>query len=137
MIRARSMIPSPHITPADFASRLLAARRVLREREADCAIIMGPEAQYWLCGLDTFLGALIPQALIFAADSGAPVLVVWDADAPLARETSILADVRTFRFGVDEPTTLFAELASSMVPGRTGIGIDLSGRAIPFGFGNA
>ena len=126
-----------HVTQAEFDARLAATRKILRARDAGGAIIMGPEAQYWLCGLDTFLGALIPQALIFAADSGAPVLVVWDADAPLARETSILADVRTFRFGVDEPATLFAELASSMVPGRTGIGIDLSSRAIPFGFDNA
>ena len=53
-----------HVTAADFAPRLAAARRVLRERETDCAIIMGPEAQYWLCGLDSFLGALIPQALL-------------------------------------------------------------------------
>jgi Xaa-Pro aminopeptidase len=131
------MTTSRHVTPAEFDARLSAARQVLREREVACAIVMGPEAQYWLCGLDTFLGALIPQALIFAADGGAPALVVWDADAPLARETSILADVRTFRFGVDEPAALFAELASSMAPGRTGIGVDLSNRAIPFGFGNA
>jgi Xaa-Pro dipeptidase len=85
---------------------------MLRDRETGGAIIMGPEAQYWLCGLDTFLGALIPQALIFATDGGEPVLVVWDADAPLARQTNVLADVRTFRFGVDEPAALFAQLAA-------------------------
>jgi hypothetical protein len=33
---------------------------------------MGPGAQYWLCGFDSFLGALIPQALILATDGGAP-----------------------------------------------------------------
>ena len=126
-----------HVTPAEFDARLAATRRILRERDAAAAIIMGPEAQYWLCGLDTFLGALIPQALIIPAAGGAPVLVVWDADAPLARETSILADVRTFRFGVDDPATLFAEVAASLAPGPTGIGIDRSSRAIPFAFGTA
>jgi Xaa-Pro aminopeptidase len=131
------MTTQGHMTPADFAPRLAAARRILREREADCAIIMGPEAQYWLCGLDSFLGALIPQALILAADGGAPVLVVWDADAALARQTSILEDVRTFRFGVDEPAALFVQVARSVAPGLTRIAIDLSSRAIPFAFGNA
>jgi Xaa-Pro dipeptidase len=126
-----------HVTPADFAPRLAAARRILLERETDCAIIMGPEAQYWLCGIDSFLGALIPQALILAADGGAPVLVVWDADAALARQTSILEDVRTFRFGVDEPASLFVQVAQSVAPGLTRIAIDLSSRAIPFAFGNA
>jgi hypothetical protein len=41
-----------HVTPADFAPRLAAVRQILLEREATAAIIMGPEAQYWLCGLD-------------------------------------------------------------------------------------
>src|SRR5262249_43698504 len=124
------------VTRADLETRLAATRRSLIERGAGCAIVMGPEAQYWLCGLDTFLGALIPQGLIFAADGGEPVLVIWDADAPLARQTNFLADVRTFRFGVDQPATLFAQVASSISPGPTRIGIDLSSRAIPFAFGN-
>ena len=108
---------------------------MLRDRETGGAIIMGPEAQYWLCGLDTFLGALIPQALIFATDGGERVLVVWDADAPLARQTSVLADVRTFRFDVDEPAALFAQLAARAAPSPARIGIDLTSRAIPFAFG--
>jgi Xaa-Pro aminopeptidase len=108
------MAMSRHVPTAHFAPRLAAARQVLWEREAGCAIVMGPEAQYWLCGLDSFLGALIPQALIVAADGGAPVLVVWDADAPLARQTSLLEDVRTFRFGVDEPASLFVDVARSV-----------------------
>jgi Xaa-Pro dipeptidase len=126
-----------HAPHADFHARLAATRRMLRDRETGGAIIMGPEAQYWLCGLDTFLGALIPLALIFATDGGEPVLVVWDADAPLARHTSVLADVRTFRFGVDDPAALFAQLAASAAPSPARIGIDLSSRAIPFAFGNA
>ena len=126
-----------HAPPGELRARLTATRRMLRDREVDGAIIMGPEAQYWLCGLDTFLGALIPQALIFATDGGDPALVVWDADAPLARHTSILEDVRTFRFGVDEPAALFAELAANVARRVMRIGIDLSSRAIPFAFGTA
>jgi Xaa-Pro dipeptidase len=126
-----------HAPHADLQARLAATRRVLRDRGISGAIIMGPAAQYWLCGLDTFLGALIPQALIFAMDGGEPILVVWDADAPLARQTSVLSDVRTFRFGVDEPPALFAQLAASAAPSPARIGTDLSSRAIPFAFGNA
>src|SRR5262249_17256542 len=120
------MTPRRFITPAEFAPRLAAAREILREREVGSAIIMGPQAQYWLCGLDTFLGALFPQALILPAAGGAPVLVVWDADSPLARETSIVEDVRTFRFGVDEPASLFVGVARSVAPGLTRVAVDLS-----------
>ena len=49
-----------HTPHADFDARLAATRRMLRDRETGGAIIMGPAAQYWLCDLGTFLGALIP-----------------------------------------------------------------------------
>ena len=49
-----------HVTHADLDARLAATRRILRDRDVGGAIIMGPEAQYWFSGLDTFLGALIP-----------------------------------------------------------------------------
>jgi hypothetical protein len=61
----------------------------------------------------------------------------WDADAALTRQSSIVEDVRTFRFGVDEPAPLFVQVARSVAPVVTGIAIDLSSRAIPFAFGNA
>src|SRR5262249_55197197 len=75
--------------------------------------------------------------LILPAAGGAPVLVVWDADSPLARETSIVEDVRTFRFGVDEPVSLLVGVARSVAPGLTRVAVDLSSRAIPLAFGRA
>lgn len=122
---------------ADYAPRLAAARRQLRERELDVALVMGPEAQYWLCGQDSFLGALLPQALLFMPDERPPVMVVWDADAALTRDTSTVADIRTFRFGVDDPAALFVETLRGLVPGARRVGIDLSSRAVPFAFGQA
>ena len=49
---------------------------MVRARSIDIVLLMGPEAQFWLCGCDSFLGALLQQALIFAADGKDPVLVV-------------------------------------------------------------
>jgi len=123
--------------PADFAPRLAEARRALRERELDGALVMGPEAQYWLCGQDSFLGALLPQALLFTPDERPPVMVVWDADAALTRDTSTVEDIRTFRFGVDDPAALFVETLRRLAPGARRVGIDLSSRAVPFAFGQA
>lgn len=123
--------------PADFVPRLASARQLLRERDLDGALVMGPEAQYWLCGQDSFLGALLPQALLFTPDERPPVMVVWDADAALTRDTSTVADIRTFRFGVDDPAALFVDTLRGLAPGARRVGIDLSSRAVPFAFGQA
>jgi len=122
---------------AEYERRQGALCERLRALEIDCAIIVAPESQYWLCGYDSFLGALLPQALVIAPDGPAPTLAVWDADVAIARHTSIVADVRTYRFGVDEPAGLFAELAARKAPGLRRVGIDLSSRAVPFAFGQA
>ena len=121
---------------AEYEERRITVGRLLRDRGIDCAILMGPEAQYWLCGYDSFLGALLPQALIFTPEDRSPVLALWDADVAIARHTSIVEDLRIYRFGVDDPAELFCEIASKKKPGMQRIGIDLSSRAVTFVFGN-
>ena len=108
---------------------------MLRDHDLDGAIVLGPEAQYWLCGYDTFLGALLPQALVFTPDDGSPTLVVWDADVAIAHQTTLVDDVRTYRFGVDEPAELFVRAATERVPAMRRIGIDLSSLAVPYALG--
>ena len=120
---------------AEYKERRITVDRLLRERGIDCAILMGPEAQYWLCGYDSFLGALLPQALIFTPEDHFPVLALWDADVAIAHHTSIVEHFRTYRFGVDEPAKIFSEIASKKAPGMRRIGLDLSSRAVTFAFG--
>jgi hypothetical protein len=64
-----------------------------------------------------------------------PALVVWDADVPLARATSPLADVRAYRFGVDDPAAAFAAVVREKAPGARQVGFDGASRAVPHALG--
>lgn len=108
----------------------------LAKQQLDAALILGPEAQYWLCGYDTFLGAVLPQALIFATDGPEPVQMVWDADVALARQTSLIRDIRTYRFGVDTPASTFARVLKETASPLRRVGVDLSSHAVPYAFGS-
>ena len=121
----------------EFAARMQAARATLAATGADCAVLMAPEAQYWLCGYDTFLGALLPQALILTPGGDEPSLVVWDADMAIARDTSLVRDIRTYMFGVDEPAVVFARLVGEKAPNARRVALDLSSQAVSHGFGRA
>ena len=72
------------VPESEFAARMQAARAVLAATGAECAVLMAPEVQYWLCGYDSFLGAQLPQALILTPDGDDPSLVVWEADVAIA-----------------------------------------------------
>ena len=122
---------------AEYQMRWGIVNRLLHEKEIDCAVVISPEAQYWLCGYDSFLGALLQQALVFTPEDREPALVVWDADVAIAQHTSTIDNIQTYRFGVDEPANVFVQVASRKAPRLRQIGIDLSSRAVPFAFGSA
>ncbi len=123
------------IPAAEFEPRLAAARETLGHMNLDCAILMAPEVHYWLSGYDTFLGTVLPQALILTPDATAPTLVVWDADVAIAHETSLVTDIRTYRFGVDQPAELFANVVREKVTNARWIGLDLASTAVNHSFG--
>lgn len=125
------------VSEQEFARRVRAAREALAAEDVDCAVLMAPEAQYWLCGYDTFLGAQLPQALIFTPGGDAPSLVVWDADVAIAHDTSLVRDIRTYMFGVDEPTAVFARAVAEKAPRARRVALDLSSQAVNHGFGRA
>ncbi len=126
--------PSPH----EYAARLARVRARLREEGVDVCLVLAPESQCWLSGLESFISGVLAQALVVTADEGAPmVLVVWDADAPLARDTSIVDDIRTYRFGVDDPVETFATVLAECAPGARRVGLDSSSRAVPHALGAA
>ena len=130
----KAVLPVPE---QEFSARMASARQALDAIGADCAIVMGPELQYWLCGYDTFLGASIPQALIFTPGTDEPTLVVWDADVAIAHATSLVRDIRTYLFGVDEPAELFARIAREKAPDAGRIALDCSSQAVSHAFGLA
>src|SRR3989442_6663154 len=90
--------------PEEMAARLARVRRAMAESSIDALIVLAPDSQYWLCGLESFISGVLSQALIVPADDDRQmVLVVWDADAPLARPTAIVEQIHGDRFGLHDP----------------------------------
>jgi Xaa-Pro aminopeptidase len=76
-----------------------------------------------------------PQALIFRTDGGEPTLVLRDVDEPLARETSGVRDLRTYRLLAEDPAVRIAEgaRAQGLVAGR--LAVELESYALPHALG--
>lgn len=122
----------------EFAARLARVRQRLAAAELDACIVMAPDTQLWLSGFDSFISGLLPQALIFTPDeTEQPTLIVWDADIALARDSSVLDDIRDYRFGVDDPVAAFTKVLAEKVPKAARVGIDGASRAVPHTFGAA
>ena len=78
-----------------MAARLARVRRAMVASGINARIVMAPDSQYWLCGLESFISGVLSQALIVPADDDRQmVLVVWDADAPLARATATVEQTK-------------------------------------------
>jgi Xaa-Pro aminopeptidase len=66
--------------PDEMAARLERVRRAMVAGGIDALIVLAPDSQYWLCGLESFISGVLSQALIVPVDDGREmVLVVWDA----------------------------------------------------------
>jgi Xaa-Pro dipeptidase len=110
----------------------------MRTEGVDACLVLAPDSQCWLSGLDSFISGVLAQALVVTAAAGEPMaLVVWDADLPLARDTSVVDDIRTYRFGVDDPVAAFGAILAERAPGAETVGIDASSRAVPYALGAA
>ena len=121
----------------EYAARLARIREHLVEAELDACIVLAPDTQFWLSGFDSFISGVLPQALIFTPDAEDPTLVLWDADVPLARDGTVVDDIRDYRFGVDDPVAAFAEVLAEKAPRARRVGFDGSSRAVPHTLGDA
>jgi Xaa-Pro dipeptidase len=122
--------------PEEMAARLARVRAAMVPNGLGACVVMAPESQLWLSGLESFISGVLPQALIVPAEDERPmVLVVWDADVPLARTTAIVEEIRAYRFGVDDPIAAFRGGLDACAPGVEVIGIDAASRAVPHAFG--
>lgn len=127
--------PSPD---EELDRRLTRARQALAAQRLDALIVLAPDSQYWLCGLESFISGVLTQALVVSADEDrAPVLLVWDADAALARATATVGEVHEYRFGVDDPALAIRRTLRSHAPNATRVGFDAASRAVPYAFGQA
>jgi len=121
-----------------MASRLARVRVAMQTGGLDACVVLAPESQLWLAGLESFISGVLPQALIVPADGRrGMVLVMWDADVPLARETAVVDDIRAYRFGVDDPVAAFRSALEAAAPGAEVVGLDAASRAVPHALGLA
>lgn len=103
----------------------------------DACLVLAPDSQCWLCGLESFISGVLSQALLVAAgERELLTLVMWDADIPLARDSCVVDDIRGYRFGVDDPVEMFAAVIAERVPEARTIGLDSSSRAVPHALGS-
>src|SRR5204862_6273708 len=123
--------------PEEMAERLARLRRAMDAGGVDALIVLAPDSQYWLCGLESFISGVLSQALIVPADGNRQmVLVVWDADEPLARATAIVEQIYGYRFGVDDPTAAFRAALDACAPSAEVVGFDAASRAVSHTFGS-
>jgi Xaa-Pro dipeptidase len=131
-------IGDSQFSEAEMASRLVRVRRAMIADGVDALIVMAPDSQYWPCGLESFISGVLSQALIVPADDAMePILIVWDADVPIARETTNVGEIRGYRSGVDDPVQAFRAAAAACAPTAEVIGFDASSRAVPHALGIA
>jgi Xaa-Pro dipeptidase len=131
-----SILEAP-FPPEEMAARLMRVRRAMVAGGIDALIVMAPDSQYWLCGLESFISGVLSQALIVPGDDDRQmVLVVWDADAPLARATAIVEQIHGYRFGVDDPVEAFRAALDACAPSAEVVGFDAASRAVPHTLGS-
>jgi Xaa-Pro aminopeptidase len=130
-----SILEAP-FPPEEMAARLARVRRTMVAGGINALIVMAPDSQYWLCGLESFISGVLSQALIVPADDDRQmVLVVWDADAPLGRATAIVEQIHGYRFGVDDPVEAFRAALDACAPSAEVVGFDAASRAVPHTLG--
>src|SRR5262249_32605329 len=132
------MVESGRFSLEEMGERLARVRSGMLASRLDACVVLAPESQLWLAGLDSFISGVLPQALIVPADERRVlVLVMWDADVPLGRATAVVEDIRSYRFGVDDPVAAFRAGLEACAPEARVVGFDAASRAVPHALGVA
>jgi Xaa-Pro aminopeptidase len=132
-------MPPPYAAfpEAEHRERLARARVRLRETGFDGCVAVAPEHLYYLAGYDSWVGVNSPQALVFGADGGEPTLVVRDVDLPLVRESSWIADVRTYRLHAESAAELVGNALREKLAGPGRIAVETQSYAVTHAYGQS
>ena len=130
--------PDSAFNSHEYAQRLTNLRSKLSQEGLDAALVLAPDSQFWLCGLESFISGVLSQALIVAADPNVPLtLVMWEADEPIAHASAKVDHIIGYRFGVDNPVDLFIKAVHDLIPSAKVVGFDGGSRAVPHSTGAA
>ncbi len=120
---------------AEHRRRLERTREAMRVEGIDVCLCVAPEHLYWIAGYDSWVAANSPQALVFTDGDDEPSLVVRDVDLPLAKETTWVRDIRTYRLHQDDVAALMADLVDDKSGFGARIGIELRSHCLSWGWG--
>lgn len=81
---------------AEFAGRLAATRRRMRERGLDALIVFAQESHYWLASYDTAGYVFFQAGLVLADDGSETVLLTRTPDLRQANVASLYDDIRVW-----------------------------------------
>lgn len=124
-------------TENEHRQRLARARETLGRNGIECCVSVAPEHLYYFAGYDSWVSVNSPQALIFMADGGEPTLIVRDVDLALPRETSWVADIRTYHLFTEDVAALVGSVLREKRFRAGRIAIESQSYALPYSLGRA
>ncbi len=120
-----------------FEARIARARAAMAGAGLDALIIVALEHLYYFGGYDSWVGVNSPQAMILTKGNDAPTLVLRDVDITLARETTFLSDIRTYRLNVDYFPDIVRDILIEKGVKSGAAGIEMGTYALPMSLGEA
>ena len=122
---------------SEHRERLARARAILAHNGIECCVSVAPEHLYYFAGYDFWVSVNAPQALVFMAGGGEPTWIVRDVDLALPRETSWVADVRSYHLFSDDVGALIASVAGEKGFRGGKVAVETQSYALPLALGQA
>jgi len=119
---------------AEYHERLLRGQTALSDAGFVGAVCVSPETLFYLSGYEGYT-FWTEQALVLSASGGEATLILRDTDLPLAVETAVVGDVRTYRFGREDPVQLVRDALYDLGLARGTIGTEKQSYALPAAYG--
>jgi Xaa-Pro dipeptidase len=115
-------------TETEHRARIERARALLSSAGLDGCVCTSPELIYYFTGYEAHTHhAMGSQAMVLAAASQDPILILRDGDLPQADETLVVGSLRAFRLGALELGHLVRDAVADLGMTGTAIGLDSSG----------
>ncbi|MEZ5925415.1 MAG: Xaa-Pro peptidase family protein [Hyphomicrobiaceae bacterium] len=125
-----------HFSRLVHEERIARARAAMAEARHEALIVIALEHLYYFGGYDSWVGANCPQAMILTRGNDAPTLLVRDVDLTLARETTFLSDIRTYRLNADDFPDMVREILAEKGVRSGSVGIEQATYALPMLLGD-
>lgn len=120
-----------------FEDRIGKARMAMAGAGLEALLIVGLEDLYYFGGYDSWVGVNSPQAMIITRRNDAPTLLLRDVDLTLARETTFISDIRTYKLNAEYFPDLVQDILTEKGVRSGSVGIEQASYAVPMLLGDA